>query len=82
MQGRKGTTEVMEIPATASLICMLSTPPPLIAPWHFWVSLLSRQQAASGSNLEKDGAQGGNRQEREKKQKKTRETERDREGDG
>ncbi len=29
-----------------SLICMLSTPPPLIASWHFWVSLLSQQQAA------------------------------------
>ena len=59
---------------------MLSIPPPLVAQWHFWVSLLSRQQAAV-QTWRKDWAQGGNRHEQEEK-KKIQETERDREGDG
>lgn len=47
-----GTDNISHMEAAAvsvllslSLICMPSNPPPLFAPRHFWVSLLSRQQA-------------------------------------
>ena len=60
---------------------MLSVPPPLVAQWHFWVSLLSRQQAAV-QNLEKRLSTRREQTRTRGGKKKIRETERDREGDG
>lgn len=49
---------------------MLSTPPPLIALQHFWVSLPSRQQAAAQTWRWNEHKEGTDRRTQEKKEKK------------